>query len=87
MTSTNDPLKRLQKIVVFFDFCSSTTILEDLLRSENERQWRDVLIEIKDFLRTESKSLNFGGGKGSSLPLAFENYSGRFYLKLITVIP
>ncbi len=59
MTSLKIPVKKVQKIVLYFDFCSSTTILEDLLRSENERRWRDLLISIKNFLRNERSVLNF----------------------------
>lgn len=53
MTAPNDTLKIEQKLVVVFDICSSTSILEDLLRSDNEKRWRDLLIEIKTFLMQE----------------------------------
>ncbi len=59
MTTTNDDLKTLQKIVLVFDVCSSTSILEDLLRSENEAQWRNLLVELKRFLRRESETHGF----------------------------
>lgn len=59
MTSINDQLKTIQKIVLVFDICSSTSILEDLLRSENEAKWRNLLISLKKFLRRESKSHGF----------------------------
>jgi hypothetical protein len=50
MTTPDEALQKVQKIVIFFDFCSSTTILEDLLKSENQQCWRNLLIELKDFL-------------------------------------
>lgn len=59
MKMANKPLEKVQKIVVFFDFCSSTTILEDLLRSESEKCWRDLLIEFKNFLREKRNNNNF----------------------------
>lgn len=59
MTRTNDQLKTTQKMVLVFDVCSSTSILEDLLRSENEAKWRNLLISLKKFLRQESKSHGF----------------------------
>jgi len=59
MTRTNDQLKTTQKMVLVFDVCSSTSILEDLLRSENEAKWRNLLISLKKFLRQESKSHDF----------------------------
>ena len=49
----------VRKIVVFFDICSSTMILEDLLQTENEEKWRKLLIRLKEFLRARRKSLQF----------------------------
>jgi len=48
----------VRKIVVFFDICSSTKILEDLIRTENEEKWRDLLIAQKNFLR--QRRVNYG---------------------------
>jgi len=59
MTATNDQVKTTQKIVLVFDICSSASILEDLLRSENGAKWRNLLIQLKKFLRQESKSHGF----------------------------
>jgi hypothetical protein len=41
---------RERHLVVVFDICSSTTILEDLKRTDNLRAWRNVLIHLKDQL-------------------------------------
>lgn len=51
MTRIGAPVNRTAKIVVFSDLCSSTTILEDLLRSESHQRWRDLLVGLKNFLR------------------------------------
>jgi class 3 adenylate cyclase len=54
MTMRSEDLTTEDKIVVFFDVCSSTTILEDLLSSGHLRTWRNVLIATKNFLRKSS---------------------------------
>lgn len=59
MTRTADSLMRQPKYVVVFDICSSTTILEDLIRNENEKRWRDLIIEIKNFMIRERNDRNF----------------------------
>jgi class 3 adenylate cyclase len=51
MTIRSEELTTEDKIVVFFDVCSSTTILEDLLSSGHLKMWRNVLIATKGFLR------------------------------------
>jgi len=48
-----------KKIVVFFDICSSTLILEDLVRTENQKLWRDLLIGLKKYLRKKHSSVGF----------------------------
>ena len=59
MTRENDIPKVSPKLVLFFDLCSSTSILEDLLRSERQKRWRDLLIDLKEFLRKERNELHF----------------------------
>ena len=57
MTTDIDDLEVLERTVVIFDICSSSTILEDLLLSENVRAFRDLIVSIKSFLKSEeSKS-------------------------------
>jgi hypothetical protein len=41
----------VRKVVIVFDISSSTTILEDLKRSDNLTVWRDFHINLKTFLR------------------------------------
>ena len=53
MTTPQDKVRTVKKIVVVFDICSSTALLEDLLRTENQRLWRDLLIRMKTFLMCE----------------------------------
>lgn len=59
MTMPGEPVRRAPKIVVFSDLCSSTTILEDLLRSESHQRWRDLLVGLKNFLRSNESKRQF----------------------------
>ncbi len=59
MSKTNESVQTVRKIVVFFDICSSTTILEDLLRTENQTRWRNLLIRLKSFLRERAPKTPF----------------------------
>jgi class 3 adenylate cyclase len=59
MTTRSEDADVVRKIVVFFDICSSTSILEDLVRTENQKLWRDLLIELKNYLRKKRSSLGF----------------------------
>ena len=46
-----DQMKSVRKYVVFFDICSSTLILEDLIRSESQELWGDLLLQMQDYLQ------------------------------------
>ena len=59
MTLKTEPIEAVRKIVVFFDVCSSTSILEDLRSTENEQRWRNFLIEFKDYMRRKRSSVGF----------------------------
>lgn len=59
MTRQTSEPKTVRKIVVIFDICSSTAIVEDLLRTESLRKWRDLLIAMKQFLCAEASRLDF----------------------------
>jgi class 3 adenylate cyclase len=48
MTRKDEKLLTERKLVVVFDICSSTTILEDLKRTDNLVAWRNFLIGVKD---------------------------------------
>jgi class 3 adenylate cyclase len=59
MSRASDNIQNTRKVAVLFDICSSTTILEDLLRRENQRRWRNLIIHLKEFLVSESAGLKF----------------------------
>ncbi len=50
MTRENDVLTIERKLVVVFDICSSTTILEDLKQTDHLAEWRNLLIRLKDYI-------------------------------------
>jgi class 3 adenylate cyclase len=51
MTKIAEDLATEEKLVVFFDICSSTSLLEDLLSTDNLRVFRNILIATKKFLQ------------------------------------
>lgn len=59
MTSDGEELKIEERIVVFFDICSSSTILEDLLGTDNMRTYRNLQIAIKNFLQENTAEGEF----------------------------
>ena len=52
-----EELGRERHLVVVFDICSSTTILEDLKRTDNLAAWRDLLLDMKANLQEEGSRL------------------------------
>jgi class 3 adenylate cyclase len=59
MSTQGESPKISRKIVVVFDICSSTSILEDLLRTENHEKWTNFLIRLKEHLVELSKTTPF----------------------------
>src|SRR5579871_6259862 len=59
MTKRRDEIILVRKVVLVFDICSSTLIVEDLKSTDNLQRWRDLLIEIKSFLTEKSESLRY----------------------------
>src|ERR1700680_4370183 len=59
MSLKSDPTSTVRRVVVAFDICSSTVILEDLLRTENQRRWRNLLIGMKKALVREAAKTPF----------------------------
>ena len=59
MTERNDELEIKNKIVVSIDVCSSSDILEDLLKTNRIKAWRDLLIWLKEYLEEKSRGLGF----------------------------
>ena len=50
MTRPSDIPVSVRKLVLLFDICSSTAILEDLIRTENQGTWQAVLTNLKRFM-------------------------------------
>jgi len=59
MTREIDQVKVVRKIIVNFDICFSTSILEDLVRTENQRLWRNLILHLKGYLRRKGGSVGF----------------------------
>jgi class 3 adenylate cyclase len=59
MTRRSEDLSMEEKVVVFFDICSSSTILEDLLATDNMKIFRNLLLSIKSFLRSRESQDEF----------------------------
>ena len=59
MTKDTDQVKVVEKIVVYFDICSSTAIIEELLRTQNMKRWRNLIISLKKYLTKEKSSMGF----------------------------
>jgi hypothetical protein len=59
MTRTDDELSIENRIVVVADICSSSDIMEDLLRTGNIVHWRDLLVFLKESLSEDSKTIGF----------------------------
>jgi class 3 adenylate cyclase len=59
MTREGDIPTLEHRVVLVFDICSSTTILEDLKSTDNLYRWRDLLIGLKTFLILQGAELKF----------------------------
>jgi class 3 adenylate cyclase len=59
MSDPKDELKIENKIVLVTDICSSSEIMEDLLRTNNIVIWRNLLINFKKDLVDASNKLDF----------------------------
>jgi class 3 adenylate cyclase len=59
VTTEKDLPKIFQKLVLFFDLCSSTSILDDLIHSDRQERWRNLLIALKNFLLEEQEKQHF----------------------------
>ncbi len=58
MSRATEVSSRERHLVVVFDICSSTTILEDLKRTDNLSAWRNVLIHLKNYLLEHGAELD-----------------------------
>ncbi|HEX7627411.1 MAG TPA: hypothetical protein VF354_00630 [Candidatus Methanoperedens sp.] len=59
MTRDDEEMTIEYKIVISFDICSSSKIIEDLTLTNNLKSMRNLLINMKDFLLEKSELLNF----------------------------
>lgn len=59
MTEPREELRIENKIVVVFDICSSSNILEELIVRQDLRPMRNLLIELKKFLQAKAELLGF----------------------------
>jgi len=78
---TDEP-NRERHLVVVFDICSSTTILEDLKRTDNLGAWRKLLISLKDHLLEKGVPLGMDLYKfiGDGFVLLFPNNAPKLEL-------
>src|ERR1043166_602104 len=90
MSRKSDPISTVRRIVVAFDICSSTVILEDLLRTENQRRWRNLLIGMKKALVREAVETPFEiykfVGDGWILLLEHNSISGAALMRLLKTL-
>lgn len=59
MTNILSKIEIHKKIIITFDICSSTTIIEDLHKTENIDKWRNFLIRIKKYLKLRQEDIKF----------------------------
>src|SRR5437879_1589041 len=59
MTRTGDEPIVHKRVVVVFDICSSSNMLEDLILSQNEMALRNLMIAIKKDLQSEATKRDF----------------------------
>ena len=52
-------MKTSEKLVVAFDICSSTSILEDLILTNNLENFRSLLLKMERLLEQFSEKLDF----------------------------
>lgn len=87
MTRTKDGIETTNAVVVTLDICSSTAIIEDLLKSERIRLWRNLIISMKEHLCSLAEEHNAELHKfiGDGWILLFRRpYSGRVILGVLT---
>jgi class 3 adenylate cyclase len=59
MTQAIEEMIKEEKLVVFFDICSSSNILEDLILSGNLKLMRILILALRSFLKSESAKKGF----------------------------
>lgn len=59
MSNVLTKLRVEQKVVVVFDMCSSSNIIEELTLTDNLSALRSLLINLKRYIETEAKDIGF----------------------------
>lgn len=75
MTQAGDTASTVNRLVVAFDICSSTAILERLKQIDNRKVWRNLLINLKLALLRE----------GSRYEMEFCNFTGDGWILLFPI--
>jgi len=86
MSRPTHKLRIEKKIVLVIDICSSSEIMEDLLRTQDIVRWRNFLITLKDYMVAKSRKLAFTVYKfiGDGWILLFEqDYNGKRLLNFL----
>lgn len=89
MTKEKDDIQIINKAVVTLDICSSSHLIEDLLKTNNIKVWRDLLIGMKDYLLREADKYSAEMYKftGDGWIILFdEPYSGKLIFDLLSGI-
>lgn len=55
MTEKDDGIQLMDKMVVTVDICSSSHIVENLLKRSKIEVWKNTLIDLKDYIYSEAK--------------------------------
>ena len=89
MTLERDKIETCQKIVVTLDICSSTHLIEDLLKTEHIKLWRDLLIGMKEYLADQVGSAGLIPYKFTGdgwILLAEHSYPGKTLFRVLSGI-
>jgi class 3 adenylate cyclase len=87
VTQEANDIQLVEKIVVTMDICSSTTIVEDLLKTGRIKKWRNLIIALKEYLVNEApqKGAELHKFVGDGWILFFDKpYSGKKLLTFLT---
>jgi len=83
MTAPLAKPKLVAKTVVIFDICSSTAILEDLVKTESHVAWQAVLGELKRFLWSRNCANQMYKFLGDGWILLFDEMQGDQLVELL----
>jgi len=87
MTQTSDGVEIVEAIVVTLDICSSSALIEDLLKNDRSKIWRDLIINMKEYLVHVAPTYNAEVHKfiGDGWIIFFHPpYSGKGILELLS---